>query len=260
MRIWLVSALASLTLACGSKKTEQALPRSEQPAPAVPMKRAKRAELLTRLDAAIAKASPTIAARLRPGATVAQIAAFETYFGAPLPDALKDLYRWHDGVETNAGGRYAPPDLFFDYWLAPLAKVQDGHAIYTGFVKDGTYAKTSRGGDGWWNDHWIPFLESQGGGTICVDTVGWSTGDRGQLIVVWHDDATREVTYRDLDAWLETYVTALEAGVLHKMSDEDAIGASERSGEEGPGYARWVAYHAEHNPGYPKRLRAVGGH
>ena len=256
---WLVTALTTLAVACGSKSTEQPPTRSEQPALSAKAK-APRAELLARLEAALRKASPGIAARLRAGATDAQIAAFETYFGAPLPDALKDLYRWHDGVDTKANTRYDPPDMYFDYWIAPLAKVQESHAMKTGFQKDGTYAKTDRGGDGWWSDRWIPFLDNMAGATICLDTAGWSTGDRGQLIDEWHATAARTIIYRDLDAWLETYVTALETGVLHKAADAEGIGAGVNSGDEGPGFARWEAFHAEHNPGYPKRLRAEGGH
>jgi len=61
-------------------------------------------------------------------------------------------------------------------------------------------------------------------------------------------------------AAFETYVTALEAGVLHKASDADAIIDDNKVGDEGPGHAKWEAFHAAHNPGYPKRLRAVGGH
>ncbi len=256
MKAWLVCALATLALGCGSKPAEQAPPaRSAEPAPKPP-----RAALLARLDAALAKASPSLAARLRPGATDAQIAAVEKYLGFPFPPALADIYRWHDGVETKAGGRYAPPGMFFSYWLAPLASLQEHHAMMREFARDGTYAKTDRGGDGWWNDRWIPFFHNMEGGTVCVDTVGWSTGDVGQVLEEWHDDAARKVTYRDLDAWLETYVTALEAGVLHKMSDSDGIGAGTATGSEGPDFDRWVDYHAEHNPGYPKRLRAQGGH
>ena len=259
MKAWFVAALATMALACTSKSTEQPSPaRTAEPAAAKP--NAERTALLVRLEAALRKASPSLAARLRPGATDAQIATFEEYLGFPLPEALKDLYRWHDGVETKAGGRYDPPDMIFAYWLAPLATVQEHHAMMRKFAQDGTYAKTDRGGDGWWNDHWIPFLHNMEGGTVCVDTTGWSTGDPGQVLEEWHDDATRKIMYRDLDRWLETYVTALEAGVLHKMSDSDGIGASDKTGDEGPGLDRWVAFYSDHNPGYPKRLRAQGGH
>jgi cell wall assembly regulator SMI1 len=261
MKAWLVAVFATLTLACSSKVIEQAPPaQTAEPAAATAKPNAHRADLLARLEAVLRKESPSLAARLRPGATDAQIAAFEKYLGFPLPETLKDIYRWHDGVDTKASGRYDPPDMFFDYWLAPLAKVQEHHAMMRKFMQDGTYAKTDRGGDGWWDDHWIPFLHNMAGATVCVDTTGWSTDDAGQVLEEWHAAATRKITYRDLDAWLETYVMALEAGVLHKMSDSDGIGASEKTGDEGPGFDRWVEYHAAHNPGYPKWLRAEGGH
>ncbi|MDQ3341609.1 MAG: SMI1/KNR4 family protein [Myxococcota bacterium] len=261
MQAWLVTAIVGFSLACNSKPTEQASARSAEPAaPKAANSRTHRADLLRRLDDALRKAAPNIAARLRPGATDSQIAAFETYLGYPVPEALRDLYRWHDGVETVAGGRYDPPDLFFGYWMMSLDELQKTHARKTTMWKDGTYAKTDRGGAGWWDEHWIPFLEQIQGGTICVDTAGWSTGHIGQVLEEWHDDSLRELVYRDLDAWLETFVTALETGVLHKMSDGEAIGAGDKIGYEGPGFERWVAYHAKHNPGYPIRLRAEGGH
>jgi cell wall assembly regulator SMI1 len=260
MKAWLVGALAVLAFACSKSKDQPPPARTAEPAPAkVVDPHTHRVELLARLDAALRKAAPTIAARLRPGATDAQIAAFEKYLGFALPDALKDLYRWHDGMDT-AGGPIHAPTLFFGYTWRSLEAVHESHLMKTTMWKDGTYAKTERGGKGWWDEHWIPILDQIEGGTLCVDTAGWSTGDAGQIIEEWHDDSARKILFRDLDAWLETFTAALEAGVLHKMSDDESIGASDKTGDEDAGFERWVAYNAGLNPGYPKRLRAEGGH
>ncbi|GAA5437036.1 SMI1/KNR4 family protein [Deinococcus aquaticus] len=54
-------------------------------------------ELLTRLDAWVAREVPLHHATLRPSVTDATLDAFEARQGVTLPPALRALYRWHDG-------------------------------------------------------------------------------------------------------------------------------------------------------------------
>ncbi len=265
-RVPLVKALFCLAVsawASGCKsEANEATPSPAGSTQATPQARVPSVtNLLVRLDKALQERAPKVRERLRPGASEAQISEFEAYFGAPLPASLKALYQWHDGVTTNANGVYAPPGLYLGYWLSSLQQVRETHAMKTGMQKDGTYKSTGRGGAGWWDPRWIPVFQNVSGGSLCVDMAGSFTGQRGQLVQEWHDDASRKVEYASLEAWLETYVAALEAGVLKATSDEPtSIEASDIAGEEGPRHEAWLLFHKTRNPGFPRLFRAEGGH
>lgn len=251
----------SLVPACKSSEDKQtASPAGSAPATTDAHQRHV-ADLLVRLDVALRKRAPRILDRLRPGASEQQLADFEKYFGLRLPDTLRALYRWHDGVTTNIDGIYQPAEVYPGYWMNSLQQVRESHEMKTRMSKDGTYQSTGRGGAGWWDSRWIPVFENHSGGSLCVDMAGSFTGVTGQILQEWHDDSSRSVEYRSLDRWLETYVAALEAGVLQATSDEPTlIGASDLAGQEGPKHEHWLAYQQAHNPGYPQRFRAEGGH
>lgn len=58
-------------------------------------------ELLTRLDAALAKHHPKLQRRLNKGASAAALAELEKVAGARLPEAFTAFLRWHDGAPSE---------------------------------------------------------------------------------------------------------------------------------------------------------------
>lgn len=58
-------------------------------------------ELLTRLDAAIAKHHPKLQRKLNKGASAAALAKLEKVAGARLPEAFTAFLRWHDGAPSE---------------------------------------------------------------------------------------------------------------------------------------------------------------
>lgn len=219
------------------------------------------ADLLARLDVALQKGAPRVLDRFHPGASEEQLADFEKYFGMRLPDTLRALYRWHDGMNPVVDGVYAPAHLYAGHWMSSLQQVRTMHKLRTAMSKDGTYQNTGRGGAGWWDSRWIPVFENDFGGSLCVDMAGSFTGVPGQLLQEWHDDASRTVEYRSLDNWLDTFVLALEMGILKATLDSPtSIEASEHFGEEGSEQKLWLLYQQVFNLGYPQTFRAVGGH
>ena len=71
-------------------------------------------QLLVRLQTVLETNAPIVASALQPGLSDAQIAALESQGGFRLPDDLRALYRWHNGIAKTstigllAGQRFVP--------------------------------------------------------------------------------------------------------------------------------------------------------
>ena len=63
-------------------------------------------------------------------------------------------------------------------------------------------------------------------------------GERGQVLMWWHDDESRDVMHMSFYKWVQTVVIAMERSVL----PYNAVG----------GYDEYEAVLREVNPGYPK--------
>jgi hypothetical protein len=60
-------------------------------------------EALTRFDTVLTQAVPTVASRLQPGLTSAEIESQIAAYSWSLPQDAFDLYQWHDGLSGKAG-------------------------------------------------------------------------------------------------------------------------------------------------------------
>jgi predicted DNA-binding WGR domain protein len=154
--------------------------------------------------------------------------AFRATVGRSLVDtSFYSLYSWRDGSKGD--------DFCGDLQLLPLASI-----VETKKLMD-ELGKTSAAPGQWWNDGWIPFLDDHSYDVVAIDTVGCFGGRPGQIIQFAKDDDTRQILHRSFDAWLETFVTALEKG-LYKES-KDAFVADD---------AALARIREKVDPGYPK--------
>lgn len=80
-------------------------------------------------------------------------------------------------------------------------------------------------GDEWWRLGWIPFCGDGGGNHLCVDMDPDKGGTPGQVLTMWHDDATRVFVTPSLTEFIELIANRAEKGELRW--DEDWGGVYE---------------------------------
>ncbi len=79
---------------------------------------------------------------------------------------------------------------------------------------------------------------------LCLDLEGSFTGNPGQLVRFWHDDAQRPIEAPDLEAWLRWYLAS-----VREAADE----------RDDPSQPVDVEFGAPSIPGYPIRTSAEAG-
>lgn len=164
-------------------------------------------DLLARWEVALGKQLPDT--KLAPGVT--DVSALEAHVGLPLPDAVKQLYAWHESSDDDV------MPIAYGYSLLSPADV---------IATRRDYAEHDLG----WSAAWIPLLRDPSGNYVVLDLEGRATGLPGQVLAVWHDDPEASVIAYDLASWLETLVTMFEGG---KTLPDDA--------GYGVGYIEWAA-------------------
>jgi cell wall assembly regulator SMI1 len=117
-----------------------------------------------------------------------------------LPSAFHELYQWHDGQSFDCYEAFQDNRVFM-----ALDDARESHEILTELLDAGEFQRAN-----WWSRHWVPFLYNGAGDYVCVDLAGTFTGQVGQIIEFWHDDAGRNVIAPSLEAWLADYAALLE--------------------------------------------------
>ncbi len=154
---------------------------------------------------------------LNAGASEADFAELEQTLGYALPEEFKELYRVANG-ETDIDGVFAGEE-----WLS-IERIIDEYNIWQELYQNGTFQEddgTPYGcepeagikPDFWWNPKWIPLTADGSGNSKMIDLDPSEQGTAGQIIQMWHDDATREKVADSLREFLQNYVRDLEAGL-----------------------------------------------
>ncbi len=149
-------------------------------------------QLLDNLQRCIESRFPGTAARLNPGASDAQIDAFERAIGCALPVELRALYRWHDGQSTGDGPYviglffglpFLPLASAIDHWRLASAPNPAWSAAYEaeaapGYscLPSGTVKQASS------NPAWIPLADDASGAYLGLDLDPDKEGAVGQVI------------------------------------------------------------------------------
>jgi cell wall assembly regulator SMI1 len=155
-------------------------------------------ELIQQLDRGLSRDRPTYYGHLQPGATAADLAAFETRFDLQLPADFKTLYTWRNG-QPNARS-----ESLHDNWMfAAIDDIADTKAMLDEMI-DVDFDDPQ-----WWRRGWVPFLSNGGGDWLCLDLTAESGGQPGQLLIFWHDDGDRSLEYASLGAWLQNLVESM---------------------------------------------------
>lgn len=196
--------------------------------------------LIARLDQWLRTYRPDYYARLLPGASASRIAALERRVGRALPPLLKEMLAWRDGAGwVDVGDR---EDLAYEGMWMSIEQITEVMTMLDEMAEIDEWER-----DNWWCVGWVPFLDTISDDCLCVDLVGSFGGRPGQVLKFIHDDEWRPIRYRSFDAWLQTFVEALEAGLL--SADEDGF---VRAADDDV----YDAFVAARNPGYPIEAEA----
>jgi cell wall assembly regulator SMI1 len=151
--------------------------------------------LLARLDKWLAKNRARFHRNLQPGADDKALAELEKAVGRPIPQALRTLLHWHNGLGDDYVG------YFVDHWLLMSS---EGIAAAKRELDD-------TASDQAWNKAWLPFLDDDGGNFVCLDL----SASPAPVIVYWWG-AAPERKSDSLEAWLGDLVKDMEAGKYHE--------------------------------------------
>jgi cell wall assembly regulator SMI1 len=110
--------------------------------------------VLERLERWLSQHHPRLLETLNPGARPADLDALQAHLGAPVPEPLQDLLRWHNGqANTSAGHLDSNWNLLGTDRLAAVKRELDESAAQTG-----------------WQTAWLPFANDAEGNCLCLDT------------------------------------------------------------------------------------------
>src|SRR5262249_7516964 len=153
--------------------------------------------LLTRLEKWLASRRPRYREGLLPGASAAELDAFQSALGIPLPEALRALLSWHNGQSADFVGHLENNwDLMnLNQILQAKKDLDAGDRTQTG-----------------WQPTWIPFLDDDQGDYVCLD----ASQPEAPVREFWQGQTEPPVVAPSPAAWLEQFVTAVERGAYHE--------------------------------------------
>ena len=73
--------------------------------------------------------------------------------------------------------------------------------------------------ENWWHPAWLPLFHNGGGDYIVVDLVGIHTGNRNQLLQVYHDWEYRPIVADDLQTFLAAAIEYHGTKAIEEMDE-----------------------------------------
>ena len=159
--------------------------------------------------------APKLRELLNPPAVEQDFLKLEKELDINLTQDFKNAYLIHNGQEEYEGQLFDGEE-----WLS-LNRILSEWNIWKELLDNQTfedngepYISLPQKGikSDWWNKKWIPFTSDGSGNHICLDLDPTEKGNYGQIIRVWHDDATRELLANSFQEWFEDYIQKLEQG------------------------------------------------
>lgn len=159
------------------------------------------ADYIARLDRWLSTHRPDYYARLRPGATDADLDEFEQHFGLKLPDSFRACYRWRDGQED---GYFA--SIQNNFMFMPLSSVRSSKELLDSMIGHDFESPD------WWRREWVPFLDNGGGDHLCLDLTPAVEGISPLVRRFWHDMPDRSCPHLSFETWIGVLVESMESG------------------------------------------------
>jgi cell wall assembly regulator SMI1 len=157
--------------------------------------------------------APGIFNTLLPGATDEEIRRAEDSLRVTLPESVRESYRIHNGQGLHGsasgfieGRRLLSLEGVLMEWNAWKEVLDSGSFKALQGDPVGPVRKD------WWNQKWIPLTTDGSGNHHCLDFDPAPGGKVGQIITLWHDEASRGVDADSFDEWLARVADDLERG------------------------------------------------
>lgn len=156
--------------------------------------------LIERADACFREKRATYYSQLQPGADEAALMRAEGYYGFPLPEPLRALYRWKNGQAVHCYESFTGVD---NLSFMSLEAGMEAHRILAELEGAGEFSA------GWWDASWVPFLENGGGDHICMEVT--PDGRNAGLLWFFHDYEDRsQPDLHSIEVILETAIEEME--------------------------------------------------
>lgn len=152
---------------------------------------------------------------LNEGVTDKKIASVEKTIGKALPEDFKQFYKVHNGEIENGQGILLGEEFLSVERIIEEWNIWKDLLDNKEFIEDGVAIESEPDAgikNNWWNPFWIPFTYDGSGNHICIDLDPSQDGNYGQIIRMWHDDATRELLANNFTEWITAYTDDLEKG------------------------------------------------
>ena len=175
---------------------------------------------------AIEKSHPPFRTLFAAGADASAVDRLERDLSLKLPSDLRHLLGKHAG---SLGEQQVLPG----WELFSPVRIGDEWRIWeelrrTEFVPDDITCDPEGPikPDEWWRLAWIPFTGDGGGNHLCVDMDPARGGTAGQVITMWHDDATRALIAPSLTDFIEILARDAESGSITWDADWGGVQAT----------------------------------
>lgn len=215
-----VALAAMLTGSCGRRKGGKGRSAGgsssrRRPGEPKPLLEEDVRPVLARLERWYAAHLPSDRYLLNPPASDDQLDAFERSVGLKMPQAYRQLYRWHDGENDDRWGH------FYGLPLLPLHQAEFQWKAWNGVLAGFRGDRYKVPGGAWpegavdtayINPHWIPLTNDGSGNHIGVDFDPRPRGRVGQVILYGRDQDVKVVLAESLGKFLEWIARLLESG------------------------------------------------
>ncbi|WP_018689092.1 SMI1/KNR4 family protein [Ahrensia kielensis] len=165
-------------------------------------------DLLAALEVQLQKKRPDLVATLRPPLTEEDIVALEHKYETSLPSQVRMLYKWHDGQDLEKFSVFVENMQFQPLESALLTKVDLDSMIGYDFELEN-----------WWHPAWLPLFQNGGGDYIVVDAAGIHTGNKGQLLTVYHDWEHRPINAPNLLVFSQAVLAYYKTTPIEDMDE-----------------------------------------
>ena len=170
-----------------------------------------------RIELALANDFPAIRKSLGKGATEKTLAKLEKQLGVKLSADILASLAIHNGQNVE-GTLFSDRDNG-DFYLLPVTEIVSDWKMLKMLVGIGEFEdQTSRPDKGirddWYNLGWIPLLSNGGGDLICVDLAPAKGGKKGQVLMMNHDSASRQLLAKSFKEFLSHMADEIEDGSL----------------------------------------------
>lgn len=189
--------------------------------------------------------TPKILHALRPPVARGDLATLERTVGGPLPDALKSLYQWHDGIDSKQTA-----NLFYGLVFPSAHDVADSMQRNSSTTLALKYADPGVDARYILNSTRVPIGNDSEHCFLCVDLAPTEAGRAGQIIMIDEEYRVALKLCESITELVSSFASDLEQGKYSLAEDALADGVQWLSPERSIDPVNWF-----HSPTWARAHR-----